>query len=155
MLKEKITKEEALVLCADIWNWVAVLNSDKRDAIMKLFPGSEYTLIENDCPCCHYVAQFDSNRYVHPNCREKCPLWDFFTEDASDEYRDFDPGYFACEGYCDETDEYFGSVYRLWREELFEQQDNPDGNGPRCEELAIMMRDAAIEALEDYYNSGR
>jgi len=50
----KLTKEQALILCADIWNYAGQKGIAKAEAIIEL--GISFDMSGN-CPCCHYVLK--------------------------------------------------------------------------------------------------
>lgn len=62
----KITEEESLIGCADMWNYIGHKKKMKHTTFKELWPNFEE--IAGDCWACH----FDS---FHGDYCENCPMW--------------------------------------------------------------------------------
>src|SRR5690348_4261408 len=66
----KLTKKQALELCAELWHWIAKQNKRHEGVGPKYWwPGFDRREIINACPCCEFAK--DARGRVDCN---KCPL---------------------------------------------------------------------------------
>ena len=72
MKRTKLTRRDALVICRDLWGWLA---KNPNYTHKSAWPGWEkvcakYGDMASNCPCCAFVGV---DLYHRPNCRN-CPL---------------------------------------------------------------------------------
>jgi len=84
-----------------IWQELAQTgNNDKYSTMMKIFSPDHY--FSNDCPCCEFVGNTETNNEILNNC-PACPMKDFWSSNM--------PFYMCCDK---ESDDDEIGIYMLW-----------------------------------------
>ncbi len=87
--KRELTKYDALMLCKELWTWLANNNTCRKYNWPRFYMnGGDIQRIVYDCPCCEYDKQQTTSRYrdVSRTC-EYCPI---------DEWREKKSGNAGC-----------------------------------------------------------